>query len=234
MKPPRRSTSAWSWPCFTSSQICRARMRWRSIYFGCSLDLDGKNLRRHLLERHERPFGGVAAAGARRFVFVAAGIEIIFRGLNRLGDQLIPERQAAFGLAQAKVDAGTGEAGRINPLVLKSLSGLGAFKLRSKCSRGSNRSSRSEVQAVQNVQAVSAKQFLIRPFKIVSEVQGNAANGDFPSRLPAAVEPLNGRCRSRRWSLRPDSTSNRPCTSDKYSARRFPTDVERSARQPPR
>ena len=143
MKPPRSSTSAWSWPCLTSSQICRARMRCRSIYFGCSSMLDRKNLRRHLLQRHERPFGGIAAARPRRFVFVAARLQIVLGGLDRLQHQLVPKRQAALGLAQAKVDAGAGEAGRIDPFLQEVIQNGMHFKLRcnrSNCSKGSSRS----------------------------------------------------------------------------------------------
>jgi hypothetical protein len=64
----------------------RAIAFWSTGDTGLLADLHGKNLRRHLFERHERPLGGVTAAGARRFVFVAAGSEIFFRGLDRLDD----------------------------------------------------------------------------------------------------------------------------------------------------
>jgi hypothetical protein len=79
------------------------------------VDRHRENLRRHLLERHEGPFGSVTGAGADGFVLVAAGLEIGFGELQCLRDELVPERQAAFGLAQAKVDARSAEAGGVDP-----------------------------------------------------------------------------------------------------------------------
>ena len=85
--------------------------------FGLLVNGDGENLRRHLLERHERPFSGIAGARANRLVFIVTGLQVLFGGLNRLAHQFVPERQATLGLAHAELDPSAAEAGRINPFV---------------------------------------------------------------------------------------------------------------------
>src|SRR5262245_25939112 len=80
-------------------------------------DSDGENLRRHLFERHKWSLGGVASPRPNRFVLIAARFEIVLSGLNRLRDELVPERYTAFGLAHTEIDSRSAETGRIDPLV---------------------------------------------------------------------------------------------------------------------
>src|SRR5262245_27304530 len=81
------------------------------------IDADRENLRRHLLERHKRPLGRVAGAGANGFVLVATRLEIVLRELNCLADQFVPERETTLGLTHAEIDSRSAESTRINPLI---------------------------------------------------------------------------------------------------------------------